>query len=102
MVTAEPQGGSSSPTSAADRDPEDPAVGGSARPASAAVAVAGEDQLLGDRRARRRRRVGADRDGLGDAAGDLVAAVGGGDRDAVVVGALELALEAGLEPGALR
>ena len=60
----------------------------------AAVAVRREDQLLRDRRPRRRRRVGADRDGLGDAAADLVLAVGGGDCDPVLVGALELALEA--------
>ncbi len=37
-----------------------------------AVAVAGEDELLGDRRARRRRGVGADRDRLGDAAADVM------------------------------
>src|SRR3954452_11083139 len=63
----------------------------------AAVSVAGEDQLLRDRRPRWRRRVGADRDGLGDALGDAMLARGGGDRDAVVVGGAELALEARLE-----
>ena len=36
----------------------------------AAVALAAEHQLLGQRRARRRRRVGDHRDGLGDARGD--------------------------------
>src|SRR6478672_10717702 len=69
---------------------------------SAAVAVRGQHQLLGNGGAWWRRRVGADRDGLGDAAGHVVLAVPRGDGDALLVGALDLPLQPRVQPGVLQ
>jgi hypothetical protein len=61
-----------------------------------------EHELVRQRGPRRRRRVGHHRDGLGDAAGDRVGVAVGLDRDDVLAGIAELALEARGKPGVLE
>ena len=63
----------------------------------AAVAVLGEHELLGQRRARRRRRVGDDRDRLGHRAADLARAAVERDDHVLVVVLGQRALQAGLD-----
>src|SRR5687768_9808922 len=64
---------------------------------SPAIALLPEHELLRERDAGRWRRVGANRDGLGDAAGDHVAIAVRVDRDLVLAAGSERALEARVE-----
>ena len=69
----------------------------------APVALLAQDELRGQGDARRRRRVGDDRDGLGDAARQRQPVAGGRlDDDLVVAGLDQRALQARVQPGGLE